>query len=547
MRRVLTVLLLCAVALSFAENGARLLIITTDALYSSIQPLAQWKQACGISTRVVKLSSIGADTGHIHSYIKTAYNSWPVRPEFVLLVGSGATLPAAYYSTEFDYNTDNLYSAMNGDSFAVLPVGRFPARSSAQLDVMVGKTLAYEKTPYMTDSLWFRRLVTVVREDGDLNDSVYWNDVHHCAGLTAAAGWLSCDSLSSSRGSRASNVVSAVNSGRGIVMYRGQATGNWYHPFDVNPSATSDGTRLPIILSATCATLSLTPSEESLYVGYTWLKTGTVSTPNGAVAFIGNAHSDHSVVRVRSAFARGFFDGLFTDHTYELGRLVIRAKQQLYAEHPSNFHDYRGFNLFGDPSLRVWTKTPRRLVVQHPPSVMPGTQLLNVVVKTGGAAVESALVCASMATDTMVYAYGYTDSLGVIALNIAPTDTGRLRIVVTGPNLYPYDTVIPVVTTAVAEPAAPSSRAALGLVARPSVFTGTVTLTWRPGLTRTGRIIVCDAAGNSIRAIACPDGQSATWDGRTDRGRPAPAGVYLCVLSDASDRTLETARVAKLD
>lgn len=545
MKRVLAVLLFCVVAFSFAENGARLLIITTDALYASIQPLAVWKQACGISTRVVKLSTIGADTGHIRNYIKTAYNSWPVRPEFVLLVGSSSALPAAYYRTmPFDYNTDNIYMDMSGDYRAELPVGRFPAGNSTQLDVMVAKTLAYERTPNMADSLWFRRLVTIVRDQGDSDDSVYWNDVRHCARLTAAAGWVSCDSFSAMRGNSASNVVSAVNSGRGIVMYRGSATGNWYDPFAVNPAATIDGTKLPIILSATCATLTLTPGESM--VGEAWLKTGTVSTPRGAVAFIGNAHSDNDVARVRSSVARGFFDGLFTDHTYELGRLLIRAKQQLYTEHSANYNDYRGFNLLGDPSLQVWTAAPRTLTVQHPPSAAPGPQNFSVSVSAAGIAVENALVCASMAADTTVYDYGYTDSLGAISLSIAPSDTGRLRVVVTGPNLHPYDTLIPVTTTAVSEPAAPSSRTAVGLVAHPSVFARDVELTWRPGLVGTARITICDAAGNSIRVVACPDRQSATWDGRANNGLPAPAGIYLCMLSDESERTLGTARIAKL-
>jgi len=184
--------------------------------------------------------------------------------------------------------------------------------------------------------------------------------------------------------------------------------------------------------------------------------------------------------------------------------------------------------------------------VQHAPSVLPGPQPFDVVVQTAGAPVENALVCVSMATDTMVYAHGYTNSLGAIALSIAPADTGRLRVVVTGPNLYPYDTVIPVVATAVAEPVVSPGKVAAGLVARPSVFTGTVALSWQQALTHSGHIDICDAAGNTVRVIACAGMQSASWEGRNERGGLAPAGVYLCVLNDGNGRSLGTARVAKL-
>jgi len=256
-------LLVLLSAVVVAEDGARLLIVSTDALYNSILPLAEWKQACGISTRVVKLSEIGTDTTAIKNFIINAWNTWTVKPENVILVGSPSNLLARAYRMSHNgyYYSDNVYGNVTGDYRVDIPVGRFPAKSTAQLDVMVAKTIAYEKNPVMTDTLWMRRLTSVCRDQGDDDAYTYWNDIRTAINLARVSGFVGFDSLASSRGHNQQNVVNSIDAGTGLVMYRGSATANWYAPFAVDPGATSNGSRLPVILSFTCATLTLAPGE----------------------------------------------------------------------------------------------------------------------------------------------------------------------------------------------------------------------------------------------------------------------------------------------
>ena len=77
-----------------AQTGARYLIITYDNFYDALQPLVEWKTRKGMPTVVVKTSQTGSSTTQIRNYIVNAYNTWNPRPEFVLLVGSAAYLPA---------------------------------------------------------------------------------------------------------------------------------------------------------------------------------------------------------------------------------------------------------------------------------------------------------------------------------------------------------------------------------------------------------------------------------------------------------------------
>ncbi len=538
MRKLLCCLLMAACAVAVAEDGARLLVIATDALYNSILPLAQWKQATGLTTKVVKLSEIGSDTTSIKNYIRTAWSTWPTKPEYVLLVGSPNNLPARYYQRMHGegYSSDNIYGDMTGNYQMEIPVGRFPAKSTAQLDVMVAKTLSYEKAPPLSDTVWTRKLTSVCRDAGDDDAATYWADIRNAITLATASGFIAFDSLASSRGHTYQNVVNSVSAGTGMVMYRGSATGNWYEPFAVDPAASASTGKLPLILSFTCATMTLSAGESM--VGEAWVKAGTTTQPRGGVAFFGNTHSASSVAAQRSAVCRGFFAGLFTEHKYALGLSCLRGKLQLYQQYSYDTADYRGFNLLGDPTLDVWTGLPRILTVEHPLEIEPAPQQLHVVVTSAAGPEDSALVCASM--DSTVYAYGFTDSNGAIDLDISPTNTGSLRLVVTGHNLYPYDTTIAVTHVGIEERTNLPCAGTVNFAVAPAVFNRTARIFWTPGLA--GSVVeVFDATGRTVATLG-PAGSGVVWN-----AAGIQAGAYVCVLTDPRGRALARTKALKLE
>ncbi len=535
MKRFLLTIILGICSLVFAEQGARYLIITTDALAPVIKPLADWKHYSGMQCKVVKLSEIGspADSA-IKNYIRNAFNNWPVRPEYILLVGSPSNLPAGLYGVGQggSYTSDNLYGDVNSDLFMDIPVGRFPAVSASQCSVMVAKTLAYERYPDLTDSLWMRRLTTVIRENSDSDDTIYWNDIRIVASLAGANGFVSCDSLSYLRGHTANNVINSVNNGTGIVLYRGNTESNWYPPFKVNPYLTNNGKKLPIVLSITCRTMTLAPGEGM--VGDSWVKAGTVTNLKGAVAFFGNTHSLRAgtqTVRKRSAVARAFTKAVFLEGKTKLGQAMISAKDSLYRAFRDTA-EYRGFNLLGDPHLDIWTATPKLPTVEHPDVISPEPQELAVRVLLNEQPIANALVCISM--DTVIYEYGYTDNYGAIAFNINPSDTGRLRLVVTGHNLYPYDTLIPVAQVGIQE--SPALLPQVRVTAIPQIFLNTTRLVINNFDPNGTEIVIYDATGKPVRTLKHIKSY-AVWDGTDDNGTLCPAGAYLCRVKNGSSRT----------
>jgi hypothetical protein len=426
--------LLIATTFGFGE-GARYLIITHDNFYNAIKPLAQWKQRKGISTKIVKLSEIGASPSSISvikNYIVNAYNTWTPRPEYVLLVGAGS-----YINAE-NSNYDDYYANMEGDHKMELAIGRFPVTTVAQCSLLVAKTLNYERNPYLVDTTWYYKGTTIVRDGYDEDDTVYWNDARYVHSLWRNAQFRTIDSLSSARGANSTSVMNAINNGRSYLLYRGTATVNWYQPFqNVNPSNLTNGYKLPVIVSATCATMSLFYDD---YLGNRFMNAGTATNPKGAVAFIGTTISatGTGLARQRGAVAQQFFKAVFVDRIYRLGEALKRAKYVLDSLQLPGYTTtrYREWNLFGDPELNLWTQKPKPLTVVHDTNVLTVPQNYQIIVTSSGLPVPNALVCIMM--DTLIYQYGYTNSDGRISFFINPPQPDSMHITVTASNYIPY-------------------------------------------------------------------------------------------------------------
>ena len=423
------------------EIGAKYLIITHDNFVNDIQPLAEWKHKKGMRTKVVTLNQIGSTPAQIKSYIQTAYNTWPIRPEFLLLVGAPNLLPWGQTSPY----SDNYYMNMDGDIYNEILAGRLTVHNTTEAQTVVNKILLYERTPYMTDTLWFRNACLIVREDGGTypplpgsDDYVYWGDSRHAYGLMLANGYNRMDTLSTLLGDNYNDVIQSVNNGTAFVQYRGQGVGQWWSPFAVNPDATSNGSMLPIVLSITCSTIGTgsTPATAER-----WLLTGSPTSPRGGAGYFATTTVRSHVAQIRSAVSRGFFTGIFVDKKKTFGEACEAGRLNLYNLY-SDALDYQGFATLGDPEMNIWTAKPRQIEVAHVQSMNAADESLVVNVTLNDEPVDSALVCAYF--DTTVYEYGYTQN-GQIMFQIDSLHPGQMDVTVTGRNLLPYEGTITIV------------------------------------------------------------------------------------------------------
>lgn len=410
-----------------AEEGARYLVVAPDSFVPAALPLAYWKTSKGMLAKVVPTSETGTDTGAIRSYIRDAWNNWEIPPEFVLLLGDPVHIPS------LNYNDDNYYGDLTGDYLMEIPVGRFPAKTVRDCSTFVAKVWAYENPSSDIDTLWFYKGATVVREDVP-PDSFYQEDSRILRQYWVGQGFVLAESLCNLYGDSSRDVDEAAHDGRLFISYRGAGTGTWYSPFNtVNAAGWGNGAKMPIVVSATCATMSLAPGE-SMY-GDRFVRAGTPATLGGAVAFFGTTRSGTNISRYRSACFRGFFHSLYEEGEFRLGKAALRGKFWV----DSIYHNvvrYREWNLLGDPELNVWTGPVKNPQVEHDSVILRKPQELTVTVRVGGAAVLGAVVCISM--DSTVYDYTLTDVQGQAIFEINPVNTGLLKVVVTGRNLRPY-------------------------------------------------------------------------------------------------------------
>jgi hypothetical protein len=533
-------LLLCLFSVSglFAQTGARYLIITNDAFYDAIQPLAQWKQQKGMECVVTKLSQIGTSptSTQVRSYILHAESTWTPKPEFILLVGAGNLLPAFTKGRSQDrIYTDNPYGNLTGDYVAELPYGRFPCKTAQQCSVMVAKTLAYERTPYVGDTLWFRRGTTAIADVGDGDAPTYWADVRYVAGLAGSSGYAGIDSFAGSLGDDTVNVTNSIDSGTSFVLFRGEAGGNWVPPFEMDPLACNNPQMLPIICSFTCQTEALDQYAWDTMVGDCWLKAGTPAALKGGVAFIGNTHSASHVASVRSAMTRGFFASFFSDTVRYLGLATLAGKLEIKTLFPSDTIEYMGFNLLGDPELNFYTRTPHELDVNYPGEIPVGADTFGVTVMKDGAALANALVCVQD-TANPVYQYGYSDSGGACQFVFSTTRASVLNVTATAHNSVPFEGLAGIGMSSVNDrPGLSLKPQAARLSVTPNPGHGLVSISSVPQSV----IRVFSASGALVREYPAGTGQAEL------NTNSLPAGAYVVQASAAGIRTTRLLQIVK--
>ncbi|MEO0076621.1 MAG: C25 family cysteine peptidase [candidate division WOR-3 bacterium] len=436
-KKIIFVWFVLLISWHYAFDGARYLIIAPDNYVQYVTPLAEWKTKKGMLAYIAPLSVTGNTATQIKNYIVNAYNNWRIPPEYILLVGAGNILPSS--SIGGGNYSDDYYADMNGDYKIELTIGRIPCSNTTQCQTIVAKILGYERTPYLTDTSWYKKGTTIVREDGTTHpDTVYWNNVRYIQSFWRNISYSKIDSFSRLRGNRAQDVINAINNGRSFVVYRGEATVNWYNPFQINPSQTSNGFMLPVVISGTCGTISLVQTG---YLGDLFLNAGTAQSPKGAVGFFGASvsTSGYALAWHRGLVTMGFFTALYQNNLYKLGDAAKRAKFILDSIRPPNYVDtrYKEWNLFGDPELNLWTDVPRQLTVYHDTLIPTRPQQFTVTVQRLGIPVTNAVVC--IMKDTSIYETGYTNNQGQISFTIYPQTTGTMSVTVTKQNYIPYE------------------------------------------------------------------------------------------------------------
>ena len=148
-----------------APDGGSYVIISAPAYADAAETLADWKQRKGFPVVTVTTDETGGTNTSILAWLQTAYDSWDLPPEYVLLLGDVGTIPAWNFSGNV---SDHPYTLLDGDDW--LPdvfLGRLSVESLYQAETVVYKSVAYERDPYFDEGdEWFTRSVLVAGNYG---------------------------------------------------------------------------------------------------------------------------------------------------------------------------------------------------------------------------------------------------------------------------------------------------------------------------------------------------------------------------------------------
>ncbi|MBI4721450.1 MAG: T9SS type A sorting domain-containing protein [Candidatus Stahlbacteria bacterium] len=206
------------------------LIITPDSWYNSILPLSNWKVQKGYSVSIANLSEIGGgDTTTVRNYIKTVYDSCPVPPTFVLLVGDVDSIGYFIDSMNNNLPTDLYYSTMtDSDYFPDIDVSRFSISTQFELDSLVSKTIKYEQCDWSNGTDWCNKMYFIASADGGCHQIA--ESTHQYSMQVARSHNVLCDSLWLFYHS-GTPIIDALNEGRAWVIYSGHGSStSWSEP-----------------------------------------------------------------------------------------------------------------------------------------------------------------------------------------------------------------------------------------------------------------------------------------------------------------------------
>lgn len=400
---------------------------------SEIPNWVSWKTQRGFAVTVEKVSNIGSTNTAIKQYIKNAYESWEIPPSFVVLLGDVPDVPTFQGVAYNNPPTDLYYSTVDGDEYYTpdLWVGRIPVANATQANTYFQKVIKYEKALWAIPDIWYLKTSFLAGSDNYQITEATHNYV--IENYFVPGGFTPQRLYVTSYGATTSDVINAVNEGRGWLVYSGHGSDSSWQD---GPVLTQDNIRsfsnnvYPWVLSFACDTGKYTLTE---CFGETWVRVS-----GGGVGFLGSSVT--SYWDEDDILEKKISEAYFSGSTWTAG-VILSGKLSFFNYYGNTSTTQRYFemyNLLGDPTIEVWKGVIVEPEVSYPNRVLPdgGAVLISVNYQD---------IVASISNGNTLFGAIRT-AIGDNVIPVSPVGSvSSVMLTVSGNPIKPFQVSLPVI------------------------------------------------------------------------------------------------------
>ncbi|NOQ21819.1 MAG: T9SS type A sorting domain-containing protein [Candidatus Aegiribacteria sp.] len=497
------------------------LVIGPEQAVTLASDLIQWKREKGYEVHVATTEAIGTTSSAIDAYIENAFNTWPNKPEYCLLLGNEDYVPIYWVNS---FASDNQYGVIGTGVDPSIHVARL-CSDMQNLNYSSWKVFAYETDPYEPASSWFQYAVSIgstdfndpmmswrykniMANDGNMDVALYCNN-------TSYGGTPPTIALLSDKFNDGISLISYIGHG-GITEWCTTGFSN----SDV--AALTNGRRLPWISSIACYNCKFDHSTACF--GEAWLNSGSISDPKGAVGFMGA--STASPVGPTDSLASWQFKGYFQQNMHHMGAAFDYGKIKAY-EYTGHSDNSDMHLIFGEPEHDIFCTTGPLvyLTATHPGQVQAGDFTVNVSTATK-AAVEGAMVGLCQGEATL--GSGYTDASGAVTINVAGVPASDdVTLTVTAHNLHPLQKTVPGLQTGIEDQ---NGGVISGLTLTINTpITGSAAISFTVPVSGNANLSLFDMSGRLVETLV--DGDIAAGEYSMNWDADKAVGIYFLRLT----------------
>lgn len=476
------------------RDGCDYLIITTDdeSIKQWADTLRNFREEQGIITKVLTMSEVSANIpDSLRVFLRHTQEEWNPAPAAVLLFGDYDSDPAkgitSFALTNHPegqayepYMADNRLVEFTGNDLPDMVIARMPAANGNEAQLMVQKTLEYERHPYDDESFyahpvtamgyqrsrWFQLCTEIIAGylEKQGKDVIHINAIHQGTPDSVWSTGQRTEEVLSYFGpdgldyipatmshltdwsGDADKITQTLEDGTYLFIHRDHGTfQTWGEPYFSNDLVNSlHNEKLSFVMSANCQTGDFSYG----YGSSDCLAERFLRIPQGAVGII--AASQLSYSYVNDTYVWGFFDYLYPDFMPDYGPQSFDFKYPAFANAYGKYYlqqstfpynasykplTYNLFHYFGDAFLQLYTEVAQQITVFHPESIRPDDTQITVQ------ADEGAFVALSI--DNQLIARGKSNGDAMTFNFLLPFNDGTvIKVVATKQDCYRHESEI---------------------------------------------------------------------------------------------------------